>query len=107
MSQGVCGAKVLLERDATHCRGDEHFSPCVEVARVLDCARKRLTDQADAFECNTVTQWMKCRRSVGLDAMRQRIGSSRSRQLGRQIDGQLRVEDYQSRQQRWMEDDAL
>src|SRR2546422_8753272 len=97
-------AKVFLKRDRAHSGGHEHLAPGLEVVAVFVGARKRIDNEPDALQRDTVAYRMEHRAGIAFNAVSQCVRSGSGRKSGRQAASQFGVEKDQFREQLRMED---
>src|SRR5207249_5111150 len=94
-------AKVFLKRDRAHSGGHEHLAARVEVLAVAVSARKRIDNEPDALQRDTVAHRMERRAGIAFNAVSQCVRPGSSRKSGRQAASQFGKEHTSELQSRF------
>ncbi len=100
-------AEVLLKRNGSHCRRNQHFAACVQVIAISKGARKGIDDQVDSFQRHTVAKWMDHGRGERFDAVSKGVRASCGREFGRKIARKFGIENDETRQQFGIEENRF
>ena len=99
--------QTTLEGNRTHARGDLHLQAGLDVIALLGRARQEVLDQTHAFQRDAFRHRVVDRRTEGFQVVRQRIHTGSGGQLGRQANGQLGIQQHDTRDHFLVEDDPL
>jgi hypothetical protein len=107
MRQSMHGAQALLERRRAHRGGDEHMAARLEIVGVGEGALQPASDQPHPFGGDAVGKGVEAGCAIGLEAVGQGVHAGGGGDVGREADGELGIENHQTRHHPWVEDDLL
>ncbi len=107
MRDRVHAAEALLERGRAHRGGREHLCPRLDVVPVRAGAWQVVLDEPHPLERDAVGEGMESGRAVRLEAVHEGVDAGRRRDVARQADGELGVEDHDARHHERVKDDLL